>query len=70
MSDEKQAGPGQTATDNPASERRAAYVAALEEERRGYEVRGLADRVKQVDEAIKAAKGAPKGRVAGKKDEA
>lgn len=45
-----------------AAAQRAAWVAALEEERRGYEVRGLSDRVAQVDAQIKAAKGSPRGR--------
>lgn len=35
------------------AERRKAYIEALREERRGYEARGLADRVKQVDAAIR-----------------
>jgi len=70
MSDEKQAGPGQTSTANPAAERRAAYVAALREERRGYEVRGLADRVKQVDAELARFDSAPKGRKARAIDEA
>ena len=58
MSDEKQ-----------AAEARAARVAALEEERRGYVVRGLDDRVKEVDAAIRAAKGEPKGRKSAEKSE-
>lgn len=70
MSEKKQVGPGQTATPGDAAAAREAWVAALEEEKRGYEVRGLVDRAKQVDQAIKAAKGAPKGRKSGDKDEA
>lgn len=35
------------------SEQRKAYIEALREERRGYEARGLPDRVKQVDAAIR-----------------
>lgn len=35
----------------------APIVAALLEEKRGYEARGLDDRVKQVDAAVKAAQG-------------
>ncbi len=45
-----------------AAAKRAAWIAALEEERRGYEVTGRADRVAQVDEQIKAAQGKPRGR--------
>lgn len=52
MSDEKE----------QAAAKRAAWIAALEEERRGYEVTGRADRVAQVDEQIKAAQGKPRGR--------
>lgn len=53
-----------------AAAARGEWVAALEEEKRGYEVRGLKDRAKQVDDAIKAAKGEPKGRSKPAKDEA
>ena len=49
---------------NQAAEDRGAWVAALEEELRGYKVRGLDDRAKQVEAAIRAAKGEPKGRKA------
>lgn len=42
-----------------AADRRAEHVRALEEERRGYEVRGLADRAKQVDAEIARIKGSP-----------
>lgn len=66
----KQAGPGQTATAGDAAAAREAQVAALEAEKRGYEVRGLKDRAKQVDDAIKAAQGEPKGRSKPAKDEA
>lgn len=54
MSDEKE----------QAAAKRAAWVAALEEEKRGYEVRGLTDRASQVDEQIKAAQSKPRGRKA------
>ena len=53
-----------------AAARRDAYVAALEEEKRGYEARGLKDRVKQVDAAIDAAKGVVRGRSAKPSSEA
>lgn len=43
-------GPGQRADiGRTAAAQRADYVRALEEERRGYEVRGLKDRIAQVD---------------------
>ena len=54
MSDEKE----------QAAAKRAAWIAALEEERRGYEVRGLTDRASQVDAQIKAAQSKPRGRKA------
>lgn len=54
MSDEKE----------QAAAKRAAWIAALEEEKRGYEVRGLTDRASQVDEQIKAAQSKPRGRKA------
>lgn len=41
---------------------RKAHVEALQEERRGYEVRGLKDRVAQVDAEIKRVKGSVTGR--------
>lgn len=64
-------GAGQVPTDgDTAAEARAARVAALEEEKRGYEVRGLKDRVKLVDDAIAAFKSAPKARGKAPKDEA
>lgn len=50
MSESKQRGPGQEQTSG--RDRRAAYVEALKAERRGYEVRGLKERVAQVDEQI------------------
>jgi hypothetical protein len=53
-----------------AAERRAAQVAALKEERRGYEVRGLTDRVKQVDAQLAQFEEKPKGRSASKRDTA
>ena len=53
---------------NTAAARRAEFVAALKEERRGYEVRGLADRVKQVDEALAAFGEKPRGRKQSKDD--
>ena len=53
-----------------AAERREAWIAALEEEKRGYEVRGLPERVKAVDSAIRAARGEVKGRKAKGSDEA
>jgi hypothetical protein len=37
------------------SNRRAGWIAALLEERRGYEAHGKTDRVRQVDEALRAA---------------
>ncbi len=45
-----------------AAVKRAEWVAALEEERRGYEVTGRTDRVAQVDEQIKIAQSKPRGR--------
>lgn len=54
MSDEKE----------QAAAKRAAWIAALEEEKRGYEVRGLTDRASQVDAQIKAAQSKPRGRKA------
>lgn len=45
-----------------AAERRADAVRALEEELRGYVTRGMDDRVKQVEDAIRRAKGEAKGR--------
>lgn len=51
------------AENNEAAARREAWVAALEEEKRGYEARGLKDRAKAVDAAIDAAKGVVRGRV-------
>lgn len=45
-----------------AADARAAQVRALEEERRGYEVRGLKDRVAQVDAELAKFGKAPKGR--------
>ena len=63
-------GEGQQANDGTtAAQRRSDYVRALQEERRGYEQRGLTDRVKQVDDAIKAAGGTVKGRTAATKSE-
>ena len=64
MSDEKlkEQGPGQSQTPDSAAERRAAHVAALEEERHGYERRGLADRVKLVDAELAKFKCDVKGR--------
>ena len=47
---------------NTAAADRSAWIAALETEKRGYEVRGLKDRAKQVDAAIDAAKGVVRGR--------
>lgn len=54
MSDEKE----------QAAAKRAAWIAALEDEKRGYEVRGLTDRASQVDAQIKAAQSKPRGRKA------
>ena len=70
MSEEnaKEQGPGQIQTPNPAATRRAARVAALEFERLGYERRGLADRVKEVDAQLAEFGKAPKGRSAGKRE--
>lgn len=45
-----------------AAERRAAAVASLEEERRGYERRGLVERVKQVDVELAKLTDSVKGR--------
>lgn len=49
------------------AERRADRVRALEEERRGYEVRGAKDRVAAVDAELRAARGEVKERTAPKK---
>lgn len=68
--DEKAQGPGQVQTPDDASARRAAHVSALEEERRGYEVRGLKDRVAQVDSELAKFGKAPKGRSAKPADKA
>lgn len=70
MSHEKQPGPGQTQTPTDPAKQRAERVEALEAERAGYQMRGLNDRVKQVDEAIRAAKGTVKGRRTKDADEA
>lgn len=67
---EKQTGPGRDQTPSDAAARRAAHIAALEDERRGYEVRGLTERAKQVDGELKRLKGAPKGRRASESTEA
>lgn len=69
MSDEKQKGPGQTPTPNDAAARREAHVAALREERRGYEVRGLKERAAAVDAELARFEGAPKGRKVRASDE-
>lgn len=46
-------GPGDTVTDdNITEERMKALITALEQERRGYAARGLADRVRLVDAEI------------------
>lgn len=42
-----------------SAEHRANYLAALEAEKAGYQLRKLSDRVKAVDDEIKACKGAP-----------
>ncbi|MEU8213984.1 hypothetical protein AB0B85_32820 [Micromonospora sp. NPDC049044] len=48
------------------TEQKDSWIAALEEERRGYEVRGLDERVKEVNAAIRAHEmkknGKPEGR--------
>jgi hypothetical protein len=47
-------GPGQEQTPGKtAAQQRAEYVEALREERRGYVQRGLDDRVREVDAAIR-----------------
>lgn len=52
-----------------AAERRADTIRALLEERRGYEIHGNTERVKDVDASLKAAGySAPKGRAAAKKE--
>jgi hypothetical protein len=67
---EKDQAPAQAQTPDLAAERRAAYAEALKEERRGYEVRGLTDRVKQVDAQLAQFEGKPKGRTSNKRDTA
>ena len=48
--------------DEFAASRRADYVRALQEERRGYEVAGRADRVAEVDAELARVQGGPVGR--------
>lgn len=52
-----------------AAWRRADNIRALEEEREGYARYGRADRVAEVDAALRAAKGEVKGRSAKKSTE-
>lgn len=65
MSDnQKHAGPGQAPTEgDSAGQQRAQWVAALEEELRGYRQQGKADRAKQVVEQLRKFKGEGKPRV-------
>ena len=57
---EKAQGPGQAQTGDQAAQRRAAWVAALEQERLGYERQGRSDRVEVVDAELRKFKGEDK----------